>query len=73
MERRRKLPLGSLFVTVISLFVFVIPMIRGFISNQEKYQNFVEVDAILTTPRGKPAGVPMIAFYQHPYTTRALG
>ena len=27
----------------------------------------------LTTPRGKPAGVPMIAFYQHPYTTRALG
>lgn len=35
MERRRKLPLGSLFVTVISLFVFVIPMIRGFISNQE--------------------------------------
>ena len=48
MERRRKLPLGSLFVTVISLFVFVIPMIRGFISNQEKYQNFVEVDAIIT-------------------------
>ena len=30
------------------LFVFVIPMIRGFISNQEKYQNFVEVDAIIT-------------------------
>ena len=27
----------------------------------------------LTTPRGKPAGVPMIAFYQHPYTARALG
>lgn len=48
MKRRRKLPLGSLFVTVISLFVFVIPMIRGFISNQEKYQNFVEVDAIIT-------------------------
>lgn len=22
---------------------------------------------------GKPAGVPMMAFYQHPYTTRALG
>ena len=28
---------------------------------------------LLTTPRGKPAGVPMIAFYQHPYTARALG
>ena len=28
---------------------------------------------VLTTPRGKPAGVPMIAFYQHPYTARALG
>lgn len=27
----------------------------------------------LTTPRGKPAGVPMMAFYQHPYTARALG
>lgn len=27
----------------------------------------------LTTPRGKPAGVLIIAFYQHPYTARALG
>jgi hypothetical protein len=27
----------------------------------------------LTTPRGKPTGVPMMAFYQHPCTTRALG
>lgn len=28
---------------------------------------------VLTTPRGKPAGVPMMVFYQHPYTARALG
>ena len=35
--------------------------------------NGVPYCAMLTTPRGKPAGVPMIAFYQHPYTTRALG
>lgn len=27
----------------------------------------------LTTPRGKPAGVPMMAFYQPPCTARALG
>lgn len=45
------------------------------VNPDETYDFLDKVYALtkLTTPRGKPAGVPMIAFYQHPYTTRALG
>ena len=40
-----------------------------------KYVNDTDMTKIvaLTTPQGKPAGVPMMAFYQHPYTARTLG
>ena len=37
------------------------------------YKAMEEIIRIMTTPRGKPAGVLIIAFYQHPYTARALG
>ena len=54
--------LGPIFLCLlISMIIEVVSTIQG--TNEGG----------LTTPRGKPAGVPMIAFYQHPYTTRALG
>ena len=46
---------------------------RTIYNRQQIYAVVVEKSFVLTTPRGKPAGVPMIAFYQHPYTARALG
>lgn len=48
---------------------YTIVFVDGNHDNEDAIRTYPE----LTTPRGKPAGVPMMAFYQHPYAARALG
>lgn len=67
MKHRKRLPLKSLLIAAILLFAFAVPVIRGFISNQEKYQNFVEVDALITNITKSNTDETKLMEYQYKY------
>lgn len=67
MEYKKRLPLKSVLIAIILLFVFPVTVIRGFISNQEKYQNFVEVDALIINITKSNTDETKLMEYQYKY------
>ena len=67
MEYKKRLPLKSVLIAIILLFVFAVTVIRGFISNQEKYQNFVEVDALIINITKSNTDETKLMEYQYKY------
>ena len=60
----------SVLIAIILLFIFAVTVIRGFISNQEKYQNFVEVDALITNITKSNTDETKLMEYQYKYNDR---
>ena len=66
MERRRKLPLGSLLAYGGVIFSLIL-LIMGFKSSREKYQDFVEVDAVVTNITKSTENNPNKIEYKYKY------
>lgn len=66
MEHRRKLPLGSILAYGGVIFTLIL-LIMGFQSSREKYQDFVEVDAIVTNITKSTENSPNKIEYQYKY------
>lgn len=66
MERRKKLPLGSILAYGGVIFTLIL-LIMGFKSSREKYQNFIEVDAIVTNITKSTENNPNKIEYQYKY------